>query len=98
MFPAPPLPSLCRLIAESGARFIGNNDFACQIVSLIVYCSMDTETLKVLVPYFISILGAIVAIGITVYNNSKQERGKLMDDVEKVDMDFLADGVAGKQS
>ena len=117
---------------------------------------MDTETLKVLAPYFISILGAIVAIGIAVYNNSSKtkaiqnklthvdtkltnvdgklvnfdakltevdedlqglkknhffhlgnylkklnaflHRGNLMDDVEKVDMDYLADGVAGKQS
>jgi hypothetical protein len=95
---------------------------------------MDMETLKVLAPYFTSILGAIVAIGIAIYNNSSKtkaiqskltkvddkltevdddlqglkknhffhlgnylkklnaflHRGKLMDDVEKVDMDFPA--------
>ena len=92
------------------------------------------ELLKVLAPYFTSILGAAVAIGIAVYNNSSKSkaiqsklsevdqelqglkknhffhlgeylkklnaflhRGKLMDDVEKADMDSLADGVAGKK-
>jgi len=29
--------------------------------------------------------------------NAFLHRGRLMDDVEKVDMDFLADGVAGKK-
>jgi len=95
---------------------------------------MDRELLKVLAPYFTSILGAIVAIGIAIYNNSSKtkaiqnklseldqdlqglkknhflhlgeylkklnaflRRGRLMDDVEKVDMDSLADGVAGKK-
>ena len=95
---------------------------------------MDTELLKVLAPYFTSILGAIVAIGIAIFNNSSKtkaiqsklseldqdlqglkknhflhlgeylkklnaflRRGRLMDDVEKVDMDLLADGVAGKK-
>ena len=95
---------------------------------------MDKELLKVLAPYFTSILGATVAIGIAIYNNSSKakaiqnklsdldqdlqglkknhffhlgeylkklnaflRRGKLMDDVEKVDMDSLADGVAGKK-
>jgi hypothetical protein len=95
---------------------------------------MDMELLKVLAPYFTSILGAVVAIGIAVFNNSSKakniqnkltkvdqelhelkdnhffhlgeylrklnaflRRGRLMDDVEKADMDFLADGVAGKR-
>jgi hypothetical protein len=95
---------------------------------------MDMEALKVLAPYFTSILGAVVAIGIAVYTNSSKakaiqnklsevdkelhglkdnhffhlgeylkklnaflHRGKLMDDVEKVDMDSLADGVSGKK-
>ena len=95
---------------------------------------MDIELLKVLAPYFTSILGAIVAIGIAIYNNSSKtkaiqnklseldqdlqglkknhffhlgeylkklnaflRRGNFMDDVEKVDMDALADGVAGKK-
>jgi hypothetical protein len=31
---------------------------------------MDKEFLKVLAPYFISIMGAVIAIGITIYNNS----------------------------
>jgi len=93
---------------------------------------MDIELLKVLAPYFTSILGAVVAISIAIYNNSNKtkaiqsklseldqdlqglkknhffhlgeylkklnaflRRGKLMDDVEKFDMDALADGVAG---
>jgi hypothetical protein len=92
------------------------------------------EILKVLAPYFTSILGAVVAIGIAIYTNSSKSkaiqnklsevdkelhglkdnhffhlgeylkklnaflhRGKLMDDVEKVDMDSLADGVSGKK-
>jgi len=91
--------------------------------------------LKVLAPYFTSILGAIVAIGIAIFNNTSKtkaiqnklsqvdeelqglkknhffhlgeylkklnaflHRGRLMDEVEKVDMDSLADGVAGKKS
>jgi len=95
---------------------------------------MNLELLKILAPYFTSILGAVVAIGIAVYNNSSKakaiqnklsevdkelhglkdnhffhlgeylkklnaflHRGKLMDDVEKVDMDSLADGVSGKK-
>ena len=95
---------------------------------------MDTEILKVLAPYFTSILGAVVAIGIAVYTNSSKakaiqnklsevdqelhglkdnhffhlgeylkklnaflRRGNLMDDVEKADMDSIADGVAGKK-
>jgi len=95
---------------------------------------MDLELLKVLAPYFTSILGAVVAIGISIFNNTSKAksiqnkltevdnelhglktnhffhlgeylkklnafltRGKLMDDVEKVDMDSLADGVAGKK-
>jgi hypothetical protein len=95
---------------------------------------MDKELLKILAPYFTSILGAIVAIGIAIYNNSSKtkviqnklseldhdlqglkknhflhlgeylkklnaflRRGKLMDEVEQVDMDLLADGVAGKE-
>jgi len=95
---------------------------------------MDKELLKVLAPYFTSILGAIVAIGIAVYNNTSKtkaiqsklsevdnelqglkknhffhlgeylkklnaflHRGKLMNEIEKVDMDSLADGVAGKK-
>jgi len=95
---------------------------------------MNMELLKVLAPYFTSILGATVAIGIAIYNNSSKakaiqnklsevdeelhglkdnhffhlgeylkklnaflHRGKLMDDVEKVDMDSLADGVSGKK-
>jgi len=90
------------------------------------------EALKILAPYFTSILGAAVAIGIAIYNNSSKSkaiqnklsevdkelhglkdnhffhlgeylkklnaflhRGKLMDDVEKADMDCLADGVSG---
>jgi len=94
---------------------------------------MDIELLKVLAPYFTSILGAVVAIGIAIYNNSSKtkaiqnklseldqdlqglkknhffhlgeylkklnaflRRGRLMDDVERADMDSLADGVAGK--
>jgi len=48
--------------------------------------------LKVLAPYFTSVLGAAVAIGIAIFNNKK-----LMDAVEKADMDSLADGVAGKK-
>jgi len=92
------------------------------------------ELLKILAPYFTSILGAAVAIGIAIYNNSSKakaiqnklsevdkelhglkenhffhlgeylkklnaflHRGKLMDDVEKADMDSLADGVSGKK-
>ena len=92
------------------------------------------ELLKVLAPYFTSILGAVVAIGIAVYTNSSKakaiqnklsevdqelhglkdnhffhlgeylkklnaflRRGNLMDDVEKADMDSIADGVAGKK-
>jgi hypothetical protein len=95
---------------------------------------MNMELLKILAPYFTSILGAAVAIGIAIYNNSSKSkaiqnklsevdkelhglkdnhffhlgeylkklnaflhRGKLMDDVEKVDMDSLADGVSGKK-
>jgi hypothetical protein len=95
---------------------------------------MNTEMLKVLAPYFTSILGAVVAIGIAIFNNTNKtkaiqsklsevdeelqglkknhffhlgeylkklnaflHRGKLMDEVEKVDMDSLADGVAGKK-
>ena len=95
---------------------------------------MNMELLKVLAPYFTSILGAIVAIAIAVHANSSKakdiqnklsvvdneladlkknhffhlgeylkklnaflRRGKLMDDVEKADMDLLADGVAGKR-
>jgi len=95
---------------------------------------MNIELLKVLAPYFTSILGAAVAIGIAIFNNTSKtkaiqnklsevddelqglkknhffhlgeylkklnaflHRGKLMDDVEKVDMDSLADGVAGKK-
>jgi len=90
--------------------------------------------LKTLAPYFTSILGSVVAIGIAIYNNSSKtkaiqnklaevdqelrglksihffhlgeylkklnaflHRGKLMDEVEKIDMDSLADGVAGKK-
>jgi hypothetical protein len=65
---------------------------------------MDTETLKVLAPYFTSVLGAIVAIGITIYNNSSKTKAiqnkltKVDDKITEVDEDFLADGVAGKQS
>ena len=95
---------------------------------------MDVEVLKVLAPYFTSVLGSVVAIGIAIYNNSSKtkaiqtkltevdkelhglkenhffhlgeylkklnaflHRDKLMDDVEKADMDSLADGVAGKK-
>ena len=95
---------------------------------------MNLELLKILAPYFTSILGAAVAIGIAIYNNSSKakaiqnklsevdeelhglkdnhffhlgeylkklnaflHRGKLMDDVEKADMDSLADGVSGKK-
>jgi len=95
---------------------------------------MNTELLKVLAPYFTSILGAIVAIGIAIYNNTSKtkaiqnklsqvdeelqglkknhffhlgeylkklnaflHRGRLMDEVEKADMDSLAEGVAGKK-
>jgi len=95
---------------------------------------MDTELLKVLAPYFTSILGAIVAIGIAIFNNTSKtkaiqnkltqvddelqglkknhffhlgeylkklnaflHRGNLMDEVEKVDMDSLAEGVAGRK-
>jgi len=101
--------------------------------------AMDMEFLKVLAPYFTSILGAVVAIGIAILTNSilansnrskniqnklsevdheLQElksnhffhlgeylkkinaflrRSKLMDDVDKADMDSLADGVAGRK-
>ena len=95
---------------------------------------MDIELLKVLAPYFTSILGAVVAIGIAVYTNSSKAkaiqsklsevdeelqglkknhffhlgeylkklnaflfRGSLVNDVERVEMDSLADGVAGKK-
>ena len=95
---------------------------------------MDMELLKVLAPYFTSVLGAVVAIGIAIFNNTSKtkaiqnklsevdkelhglkenhffhlgeylkklnaflHRGKLMDEVEKVDMDSIADGVAGKK-
>jgi len=37
-------------------------------VSILVFWIM--EVLKVIIPYFISIMGAIVAIGIAIYNNS----------------------------
>jgi len=100
-----------------------------------IIINMNIELLKVLAPYFTSILGAIVAIGIAIYNNTSKtkaiqnklsqvdeelqglkknhffhlgeylkklnaflHRGSLMDEVEKVDMDSLADGVAGKKS
>jgi len=43
----------------------------------------------VLAPYFTSILGATVAIGIAIYNNTSKT---------KVDMDSLADGVSGKKT
>jgi len=36
---------------------------------------MDIELLKVLAPYFTSILGAIVAIGIAIFNNSSRAKG-----------------------
>jgi hypothetical protein len=106
-----------------------------------IFKYMDLEFLKVLAPYFTSILGAGVAIGIAVYNNSSKtkaiqkklsevdravgtvdrdmqdlkknhffhlgeylkklnaflHRGSLMDEVEKADMDALADGVAGRK-
>jgi hypothetical protein len=95
---------------------------------------MDIELLKVLAPYFTSVLGAVVAIGIAIYNNTNKtkaiqsklsevdqelqglkknhffhlgeylkklnaflHRGRLMDGIEKVDMDSLADGVAGRK-
>ena len=95
---------------------------------------MNLELLKTLAPYFTSILGAVVAIGIAIFTNSSKaksiqnklskvddelhelknnhffhlgeylkklnaflRRGKLMDEVEKADMDSLADGVAGKK-
>jgi hypothetical protein len=35
---------------------------------------MNVELLKVLAPYFTSILGAFVAIGIAVYNNSSKTK------------------------
>jgi hypothetical protein len=35
---------------------------------------MDLELLKVLAPYFTSILGAVVAIGIAIYNNSSKTK------------------------
>jgi hypothetical protein len=35
---------------------------------------MNTELLKVLAPYFTSILGAIVAIGIAIYNNTSKTK------------------------
>jgi len=35
---------------------------------------MNLELLKILAPYFISILGAVVAIGIAIYNNSSSEK------------------------
>jgi hypothetical protein len=54
------------------------------------------ELLKVLVPYFISIIGAIIAIRIAIYNNTIKTNSRLMDEVEKVDMDSFADGVADK--
>jgi hypothetical protein len=101
---------------------------------------MDTELLKVVAPYFTSVFGGVIAIGIAIFNNSSKSksiekkisavdakinnvdqdlqelkknhfvhlgeylkklnaflfRGKLMDEVEKADMDILADGVAGK--
>jgi len=121
---------------------------------------MNMEVIKVLAPYFTSIMGAVVAIGIAIYNNATKtkaienklsaldkdfqginhniqrlnhdfqglsqefqglnqdfqelkknhffhlgeylkklnaylRRGNLMDDVEKAEMDILADGVAG---
>ena len=95
---------------------------------------MDTELLKILAPYFTSILGAVVAISIAIFTNSNKakniqsklsvvdnelqdlkknhffhlgeylkkinaflRRSTLMDDVEKADMDALAEGVAGKK-
>jgi len=97
-----------------------------------IFSVMDKELLKVLAPYFTSILGTAAAIGIAIFNNTSKtkaiqnklsevdnelqglkknhffhlgeylkklnaflHRGKLMDEVEKVDMDSLADGVAG---
>ena len=90
--------------------------------------------LKVIAPYFTSILGAVVAIGIAIFTNSNKakviqnkltevdhevqdlkknhffhlgeylkklnaflRRGNLMDDVDKADMDLLADGVSGRR-
>jgi hypothetical protein len=62
---------------------------------------VDIELLKVLAPYFTSILGAVVAVGIAIYNNSNKTKAiqnKLSEvDQELVDMDSLADGVAGKK-
>jgi hypothetical protein len=54
------------------------------------------ELIKVLVPYFISIMGAIIAIRIAVYNNTIKTNSNLMDEVEKINMDSFADGVADK--
>jgi hypothetical protein len=39
----------------------------------IIY-NMDLELLKVLAPYFTSILGAVVAIGIAIFNNSSKAK------------------------
>jgi hypothetical protein len=53
---------------------------------------MDSEFLKIFVPFFILILGSAVTLGISIYNSKK-----IIDDVEKADADSLADGAAGKE-
>ena len=44
---------------------------------------MDMELLKILAPYFTSILGAVVAIGITIYNNSSKAIQNKLSEVDK---------------
>jgi len=45
---------------------------------------MDLELLKTLAPYFTSILGAVVAIGIAIFNNSSKAKG-IQNKLSKVD-------------
>ena len=46
---------------------------------------MNTEFLKIMAPYFTSILGAAVAIGIAIYNNSSKSKAieNKLSDVDK---------------
>jgi len=48
---------------------------------------MNVELLKVLAPYFISILGAAVAIGIAIYNNSSKAKA-IQNKLSEVDKEL----------
>jgi len=48
---------------------------------------MDTELLKIAAPYFTSILGAAVAIGIAIYNNSSKSKA-IQNKLSEVDKEL----------